>query len=81
MVREKSKALILDFDGVVVDSEVIALAELQACLAEFGIELQLGEMIARFLGGLVRGYRGIRARHHLPHAGRLLSGRMVRAAV
>ena len=50
MVDEKSKALILDFDGVVVDSEVIALAELQACLAEFGIELQLGEMISRFLG-------------------------------
>lgn len=43
-------AVIFDFDGVLVDSEVIALAELGKCLAEFGIELDSNELIAQFLG-------------------------------
>jgi HAD superfamily hydrolase (TIGR01509 family) len=44
------KAVIFDFDGVLVNSEVIALAELRKCLAEFGMEFDLSKMIDQFLG-------------------------------
>lgn len=43
-------AVIFDFDGVLVDSEIIALAELGACLRRFGIEVGVDEMVGRFLG-------------------------------
>lgn len=48
--NEREIAVIFDFDGVLVNSEIIALAELKKCLAEFGIALDLSELIARFLG-------------------------------
>ena len=42
--------VIFDFDGVIADSEIIALAELQTCLAEHGLELSMEALIDRFLG-------------------------------
>lgn len=44
------KAVIFDFDGVLVNSEIIALAELQSCLADVGIHRSRPEMVAEFLG-------------------------------
>ena len=43
-------AVILDFDGVVVDSEPISLGELQKSLADHGIEMNWKEMVKSFLG-------------------------------
>jgi len=42
--------VIFDFDGVIADSEIIALAELQACLAAHGLDLPMESLIDRFLG-------------------------------
>lgn len=47
---EREKGGHFRFRRVLVDSEVIALAELRKCLAEFEIELDLSGLIARFLG-------------------------------
>ena len=50
MSEEKTKAVLFDFDGVLVNSEIIALAELRDCLSEFGIRLGWDELIDTFLG-------------------------------
>ena len=50
MSHEKARAVIFDFDGVLVNSEIIALAELRDCLADFGIRLDWNELIDTFLG-------------------------------
>jgi len=42
--------VIFDFDGVIADSEIIALAELQSCLADHGLNLPIETLIDRFLG-------------------------------
>lgn len=42
--------VIFDFDGVIADSEIIALAELQVCLAQQGLTLPMESLIDRFLG-------------------------------
>ncbi len=42
--------VILDFDGVVADSEVISLGSLQAALQDFGVVVDLPEARRRFLG-------------------------------
>ena len=42
--------VILDFDGVIADSEVISLATLQEALASYGIDLSLDEVQRAFLG-------------------------------
>lgn len=42
--------VIFDFDGVIADSEIIALAELQVCLAQQGLSLPMEALIDRFLG-------------------------------
>jgi beta-phosphoglucomutase-like phosphatase (HAD superfamily) len=44
------KAVIFDFDGVLVNSEIIALAELRGCLSEFGIVRDWDAMLSDFLG-------------------------------
>lgn len=45
-----TKLVIFDFDGVIANSEIICLAELQSCLAEYGVSVSWEEMIERFLG-------------------------------
>ena len=50
MSRKRISAVIFDFDGVLVNSEIIALAELRDCLTEFGIELSWDELVDTFLG-------------------------------
>ncbi len=50
MSGDQIKAVIFDFDGVLVNSEIIALAELRDCLAEFGIKLTWDALIDKFLG-------------------------------
>ena len=50
MCKRKVKAVVFDFDGVLVNSEIIALAELRECLSEFGIQLEWDELIETFLG-------------------------------
>jgi HAD superfamily hydrolase (TIGR01509 family) len=50
MSRKRISAVIFDFDGVLVNSEIIALAELRDCLSEFGIELTWDELVDTFLG-------------------------------
>jgi|TARA_B110000902_G_scaffold265164_1_gene348680 HAD superfamily hydrolase (TIGR01509 family) len=42
--------VVLDFDGVIADSEVISLSTLQTSLHDFGIQLTLDEARAAFLG-------------------------------
>lgn len=44
------RAVIFDFDGVLVDSEVISLSELQRALAFYGIEKNWDELVEGFLG-------------------------------
>ena len=50
MSQERTRAIIFDFDGVLVNSEIIALAELRDCLADFGIQLDWNALIDTFLG-------------------------------
>jgi HAD superfamily hydrolase (TIGR01509 family) len=50
MSPTKTKAVIFDFDGVLVNSEIIALAELRDCLSEIGIRRDWNELIDTFLG-------------------------------
>ena len=49
------KAVLLDCDGVIVDSEGIAFSLLEQDLADAGLPLARQEMEARFLGGTIRG--------------------------
>ncbi len=51
MSRESTKAVIFDFDGVLVNSEIIALAELRDRLSEeFGIRHDWDALVDTFLG-------------------------------
>lgn len=50
MSLQVPKAVIFDFDGVLVNSEIIALHELQNCLREVGITVDKNEMVLTFLG-------------------------------
>ncbi len=51
MSRQSAFQLVIfDFDGVVVDSEIIALAELRKILAGCGVSISLEETRDRFLG-------------------------------
>lgn len=50
MPKHRTKAVIFDFDGVLVNSEIIALAELRDCLADLDIHLDWNELIDSFLG-------------------------------
>lgn len=45
-----TKLVIFDFDGVLANSEIIALYELGKCLTSFGITLGTAELASRFLG-------------------------------
>jgi len=47
---QETRLVILDFDGVLADSEIIALAVLQQCLGELGVRMTWDELIDRFLG-------------------------------
>ncbi|WP_210200512.1 HAD family hydrolase [Cohaesibacter celericrescens] len=44
------EAIIFDFDGVIADSEHIALTELNQTFRKFGIELGWDELVSSFLG-------------------------------
>ncbi len=48
------KTVIFDFDGVIADSEIIALAELQVSLAEYGIAVDWHTLLEKFLGASVK---------------------------
>ncbi len=48
--RPATELVIFDFDGVLADSEIIALAELQRCLGDLGLQMTWDELIERFLG-------------------------------
>lgn len=45
-----TRLVIFDFDGVLANSEIIALYELGKCFASFGISLDEDELVSRFLG-------------------------------
>lgn len=49
-MRAAPQAIIFDFDGVIVNSEIIALKELQGCLHDLGLDIHESEMISGFLG-------------------------------
>ena len=49
------KAVIFDFDGVLVNSEIIALAELHKSLSQIGIAIEKEAMVPRFLGASFEG--------------------------
>lgn len=46
--------VVLDFDGVIADSEVISLSTLQTSMQDFGIQLTLDEARAAFLGSSLK---------------------------
>lgn len=46
----KTKLVIFDFDGVLANSEIIALDELGKCFAAYGIAMSEDELVFRFLG-------------------------------
>lgn len=50
MTLTSKVAVIFDFDGVLVNSEVIALGELQKCLHEFGLKVDRLQLVSEFLG-------------------------------
>jgi len=50
MTASARRAVIFDFGGVLVNSEIIALAELRGCLSEFGIVRSWSEVVSGFLG-------------------------------
>lgn len=50
MPKHRIKAVIFDFDGVLVNSEIIALAELRDRLADFDIRLDWNQLVDNFLG-------------------------------
>ncbi|WP_420409622.1 HAD family hydrolase [Hoeflea sp.] len=45
--------VIFDFDGVLIDSETIALEELRNCIDAYGVDISLAETRSRFLGSSV----------------------------
>jgi HAD superfamily hydrolase (TIGR01509 family) len=53
----RTDLVIFDFDGVLVDSEVISLATLRDTLRDYGADLSATEVRARFLGGAFHGIR------------------------
>lgn len=55
--------VIFDFDGVIADSEIIALAELQTCLATQGLDLPMESLMDRFLGASLAAITGALAEH------------------
>lgn len=58
-----SRLAIFDFDGVIADSEIIALAELRACLAEYGLHLPIETLMDRFLGASLASITAALAAH------------------
>jgi HAD superfamily hydrolase (TIGR01509 family) len=58
--------VIFDLDGVLVDSERLSCGCLQAMLADSGIELDLEEIYARFLG---RGFQAVAEHYRRVHGG------------
>ena len=42
--------ILFDCDGVLIDSEVVACRADAACLAEYGIEISVEEILERYLG-------------------------------
>lgn len=50
MIEHERQTLIFDFDGVIVDSEVISLEELVNALHTFGVEITFAETRQHFLG-------------------------------
>jgi HAD superfamily hydrolase (TIGR01509 family) len=55
--------VIFDFDGVIANSEIIALAELQACLADYGLQFSREQLIDRFLGSSLNAITALLADH------------------
>lgn len=53
-VTDKPALVLFDFDGVVVDSEVISLSELQVTMAEYGVNLTVEEVRRKFLGSSIK---------------------------
>ena len=58
-----NRLAIFDFDGVIADSEIIALAELQTCLAEYGLHLSIEALMDRFLGASLASITAALAAH------------------
>lgn len=53
-----NRTIIFDFDGVLANSEIIALAELQACLADYGVDYDWNDLVAIFLGASLKQITG-----------------------
>ena len=68
MPASAKKAVIFDFDGVLVNSEIIALAELRDCLSEFGIERGWSEMVSGLPRRTFRGHSDVREPRDRLHA-------------
>jgi len=58
--------VILDFDGVIADSEVISLASLREALAAFGVDLSVEDVRRAFLGRSLASIQAYVERHG-PH--------------
>lgn len=55
--------VIFDFDGVIADSEVLSLGTLRDTLAQFGIERDLDDVRAQFLGTSLKTINAYVAKH------------------
>jgi len=53
MSGDNDLCVIFDFDGVLIDSETIALEELRSCIGVYGVDISLAETRSRFLGSSV----------------------------
>ena len=60
---KETKCVIFDFDGVIADSEPLSLGTLRDTLADFGLDLPIGEVRSLFLGKSLKTIEAYLSKH------------------